>query len=186
MINKFGWAMAAPLMFGNFTPGFVDHLAGRLQGQRVLEIFSGNGYLASELRRRGVDIRPTTIFSGHDGHQYGMHCDVEEIDAIEAVKAHGTDSDVLLMAWPTTTVAAVKAVLEWGATKPIFYIGEVTDYAKRRLGGCATDHFFEAISVVDKIGGYEPKNALEQAIVVQLRPDYVLQPPSMDLLQWPE
>jgi hypothetical protein len=161
--------------YGRFTPGFVDNLSTRLRGLRVLEVFAGNGYLAAALAARGVAIRATSLRSSHDGHEYGLHHPVEELDAVEAVLRHGGEADVLLMSWPTTTVAATVAALEWGADRPVAWIGEMTrhDLGRAGLGGCATDLFFE-VSVVDAdLPGYEPRGRLDRAAMLSMRPECV-------------
>lgn len=87
-----------PGKFGNFDGPFCDELAGWLDGRRVLETFAGNGLLSSMLASRNVSIVSTTTFSGHDGHRYGMHHDVIEMDAVAAVARFGGDCDVLVLA----------------------------------------------------------------------------------------
>jgi len=133
----------APVAFGHFTPSFLDDLADLLAGKRVLEVFAGNGLLAASLAQRGIAITATSLFSGHDGHRAGLLYPVIELDAVAAVHAFGNDADILLMSWPTTTDAAAVAALVWGPVRDIIFIGEVTDYGKGHLGGCATDLFFE-------------------------------------------
>lgn len=160
-----------PRVVGNlWTPNltFVDELAGFLQGRRVLEIFAGNGYLAGHLHARGIDITATTRFAGHDGHERGLYHPVVEMEACEAVATLGGDHDVLLMCWPTPTPAAVVAAALWGSEKDIVYIGEVTDYSKHQLGGCATDEFFEQVAFQRQFGTYRG-NAIEGAYVARFR-----------------
>lgn len=140
---------------------FVHELAMALQGRRVLEIFAGNGYLAGLLSARGVDILATSILSSMDAHERGVYHPVEDMDAVEAVKAYGNDRDVLLMCWPTVTNQALYAAQDWG-DKPIIFIGEFTDYEKNHLGGCATDEFFERFSMTHEFTCYNG-NMLEKA-----------------------
>lgn len=151
------------------TQGFVDELASRLRGKRVLEVFAGNGFLAAHLAQAGVDIRATTIFSGHDAHERGIYFDVEEMRAEHAVLRYGPESDVLLMAWPTTTPAALHAALLWGPEKPLVFIGEMTDLAEGFLGGCATDEFFEFLQVEHRFASYRQGHAHEHAVVARLQ-----------------
>lgn len=65
------------------------------------------------------------------------------------------------------TLEVLKAAKAWGPDKDIVFIGEVTDYAKNHLGGCATDEFFEAIQVSRKFESYRG-NLLEAAMVCRL------------------
>ena len=141
--------------YGNFTGAFVDELAGWLGGRRVLEIMSGNGLLASMLGRRGVDVRATSLFAGHDGHGRGLLWPVEEMEAAAAVAAHGAWADVLLVSWPTTTEAMARAALEWGDEKPLVFVGEMPDpdVPFGQWPGCASDLFFEITRTEDVFSG---------------------------------
>lgn len=136
------------------SAAFVDDLVDALAGRSVLEVFSGNGYLASLLSARGVRITATTLFSSHDYHEAGLYHPVIEMEASEAVKKYGDDHDILLFCWPTVTDAAVLAAATWGTTKPIAYIGDTTDYVQGNLGCCATDLFFEHVRVQQRLESY--------------------------------
>lgn len=126
--------------------------------------------MAALLNHAGVAITATTRFSSHDAHAHGLYFPVLESDAPRAVGALGRDHDVLLMSWPTVTEAALVAAYRWGFEKHIVFIGEVTDYSKGHLGGCATDEFFEAIEVVHRFESYRG-NMLEAAFVCRLKPN---------------
>jgi hypothetical protein len=158
----------APGVFWRPNSDFADELARELTGCKVLEIFAGNGYLAALLRERGIDILATSLRSSHDAHSLGLYHPVEDIEACQAVEAHGATRDILLMCWPTTTPAALRACELWG-TKPIAYIGEATDYSKGHLGGCATDEFFERFAPSKILSSYKG-NMLEIAALGRLGP----------------
>jgi hypothetical protein len=163
----------ADRMHGSFwrpNEAFVGELSSYLSGKRVLEIFSGNGLLAGLLSARGVDVRATTLLSSHDSHSSGFFHPVEELHAIDAVVQYGGESDVLLVAWPTTTPAVLMAALRWGEDKPIVFIGEVTDRSRGPMGygGCATDEFFDAVEVQQRFDTYKG-NMLEAALVYKLK-----------------
>ncbi|MBY3157358.1 hypothetical protein HFO56_34090 [Rhizobium laguerreae] len=164
--------MRTPGQFGNFDDRFCDELKTWIDGRRVLETFAGNGLLAAALASRSVDIVSTSLFSGHDCHHLGMHHEVIELDAVAAVDRYGTECDILLMCWPTTVEAATLAALHWG-TKPIVFIGEVTDHSlgMAGLGGCATDLFFDITEETEVFQTYRPGNMLERAAVRTLRKD---------------
>lgn len=162
------------LSWGNFSPAFLKELTRWIDGRRVLEVFAGNGLLASRLNSLGVDIKATTLFRGHDGHAEGMHHDVEEIEASAAVTKYGNDRDVLLMCWPVSEETAIKASLLWGFDKPIIFIGEVTNYDLGHLGGCASDLFFELTGENHVFKEYDPRNILERASIRQLDKEAVL------------
>lgn len=136
---------SVPYVYLSPTDEFIDELVDFLKGKRVLEIFAGNGYLASRLSKKGIDITATTMFSGHDGHDLKMYYDVIGVSAVPAVLKYGDSHDVLLVSWPTTTPDVLRAISVWGESKPFVYIGEVTDLSQNHLGGCATDEFFENI-----------------------------------------
>lgn len=143
---------------------FLDDLSQALQGRKVLEIFAGNGYLAGLLAKRGIDITATSLLTGMDAHERGIYHPVRDLDALSAVKELGAGMDVLLMCWPTTTPAALRACEAWGAAKDIAYIGEFTDYSRNHLGGCATDEFFEALRVDKVFDSYEG-SLMEKALI---------------------
>lgn len=144
---------------------FIDELSQYLSGRRVLELFSGNGYLASLLKERQVNIKATTLFSSHDCHEDGLYTEIEEIEAERAVIAYGSDFDALLLSWPTTTQQALRAIMAWGPVRPIIYIGEKTDLERNIYGGCATDTFFECIRIEEVFKSYKG-NIIEIAAVI--------------------
>jgi hypothetical protein len=158
--------------FGNFDDRFCDELKTWIDGRRVLETFAGNGLLAAALAGRGIDIVSTSLFSGHDCHDLGMHHAVVEMDAVSAVERYGAERDILLMCWPTTVEATTMAALNWGQ-RPIVFIGEVTDHSlgMRGLGGCATDLFFNVTDETEVFSTYRSRNILERAAVRLLRED---------------
>lgn len=140
-------------LFWRPNEAFVAELAGALEGQRVLEVFAGNGYLASVLASRGIEVLATSVLSGMDAHWEGLYHPVVECDAVSAVDRFGAGYDVLLMSWPTVTEQAFVAARLWG-DKPICFIGEVTCYETAHLGGCATDRFFECFEPARTFSSY--------------------------------
>lgn len=158
------------MAWGRFDDRFVASLAQRLQGLRTLEVFGGNGLLAARLSALGARILCTSLFSGHDGHERGLHWPVQELSAVEAVLSHGAGTDALLMSWPVADEAAADAAVLWGTERPIFFIGEVTDPAKgvAGLGGCASDRFFAITEVVCTLADYSPRSPLEKALELRV------------------
>lgn len=159
-------------LYWNHTPAFVDELVQSLQGQRVLEIFGGNGYLAAVLHARGIEVTCTTIPTGLDAHEYGIYHPITPMDAVDAVEAFGAQHDVLLMCWPNVTKRAFFAARLWERIKPqrpIVFIGEYTDYAKKHYGGCATDEFFDAF-VPTRIFDSYGAGFMEKACIGTMRP----------------
>jgi len=162
--------MKNPVSWGQYDNAFVAEMATWIDGRRVLEVFAGNGLLASKLSTRGVDIIATTLFSAHDGHAEGIHHRVFEMEASSAVEKFGMDRDVLLMAWPVASEAATKAALKWGFERPIIFVGEITrhDLGFGGLGGCASDLFFELTTETGVFESYDPRNMLERAVIREL------------------
>lgn len=167
---KDGRGVREPVSWGDFDARFVNELADWIGENRVLEVFAGNGLLAAKLAARGVSVVSTSLFSGHDGHDWGMHYPVVEIEASAAVRRFGPEADVLLMSWPVASEAAMRATALWGADRPIVFIGEVTrlELGSMGLGGCASDLFFEVTDEVAAFGAYSPRNMLERAAVRKL------------------
>lgn len=165
--------MNKPFSWGNVDDTFADTLARWIAGRRVLEVFAGNGLLARLLADRGVDIVSTSLFSGHDGHDRGMHFDVLEMEASHAAMAFGDERDILLMCWPTADQGALRCLAEWDPAKPVLFIGEVTDLSLgyMGLGGCASDEFFEATDEVSVIGDYTPRSNLDRASIRIISPE---------------
>lgn len=155
-------------LFWRPTPDFVEQLACKLKGKRVLEVFAGNGYLAASLKKFGVEVTATSILSGMDAHDYGLYHPVQELNAVQAIHAYGQSHDVLLMCWPTVTDQVFAAAVLWG-DKPIAFIGEMTDYAKGQLGGCATDDFFEHFHVTQHLDAYQGRYC-ERACIGKMGP----------------
>lgn len=162
------WTRDIAGVYGRLSAPFLDDLAAVIGPRKVLEVFAGNGFFAAQLAARGVAITATTQFSGHDAHEYGLYYDVEELEAVAAVQAYGATHDVLLMCWPTTTPRALQAVEAWGGEKEVVFVGEVTDYAKGHLGGCATDAFFERMHFHRRLDCYRG-NVLEAALIGRLK-----------------
>lgn len=154
------------ISYGTFTPEFVSELAAWVGDRRVLEIFAGNGLLASKLSNLGINIVSTSLFQGHDGHEHGMNFDVKERDCIDAVVEFGDSADILLMSWPTTTDAAAGAAMLWGDDRPIIFIGEVTNLELNHYGGCATDLFFDLTNETEQFSTYRSeRGVLDRAAI---------------------
>ena len=156
-----------PGAFWRPDPRMVEALAAELRGRKVLEIFGGNGLLARRLSDLGVDVLCTSLLSSMDAHERGVYHPVHDLDARQAVLEFGEGHEVLLICWPTVTDAALDACRLWGS-KPVAYVGEVTDYSKNHLGGCATDEFHEAARPAKRLP--YAGNMLEQAWIGTVEP----------------
>ncbi|MFM5295119.1 hypothetical protein ACEUAI_12935 [Aeromonas veronii] len=155
-----------PFSFWRKSDAFINELSHYLRGKKVLEVFAGNGLLASLLSEKGINIISTSLFSEYDRSSIKKHYPVIEMDAITAIREYGVQSEVLLMVWPEATPIALHASLEFSLMshepphkREILFIGEKTDYSKNILGGCATDEFFEVFSTVKHSFKYEGNRA---------------------------
>jgi hypothetical protein len=157
------------LSWGRFGDPFIEQLTDYVRGRRVLEVFAGNGLLAKKLTDKGVSVKATSEFTGHDYHRLGFHHDVEELEAAAAVKRYSDESDILLMSWPPPTEHALRASILWGSERPIVFIGEVTKVETLQLGGCASDLFFELTDEDGAFDAYEG-NVFDRAAVRNVNP----------------
>lgn len=160
------------IAFFKGSEAFYSDLAEYLSGKRVLEVYSGNGLLARKLSDRGVDIKATSLFSGHDGHEQGMHFYVHEMPAKIAAMVHGPKRDVLLVSWPIADKSILGVLESWSAEKPIVYIGEMPNLelpGLMGLSGCACDEFFERTAVAQEFSSYPSTNMLEKAVILKKR-----------------
>ncbi|MND11668.1 hypothetical protein D3C87_466000 [compost metagenome] len=159
--------------FWSQNKSFVRELGQYLAGKRVLEVFAGNGLLASQLAEQGVDITATSLFKEYDSSHLKLHHPVVEMSATEAVLLHGSDANVLLMSWPEANNHAYLAAKMYFAMRgdepssELVFIGEKTDYSRGLLGGCATDIFFEQFGkVIHRFDSYQG-NCIEVAEVLR-------------------
>ena len=158
-----------PFSWGRFDPAFLDDLASRLSGLRVLETFAGNGLLAAGLAARGIDVLATSILSGEDRHDEGMYHHVLRLDATEAVLGPGRDRDALLMSWPPANGSAARCAAAWGEGRPLAFVGEATDPERGWLGGCGTDDLFAMMADVEPVMTYAGRNWLDVAFTATVR-----------------
>jgi hypothetical protein len=100
-----------------------------------------------------------------------MHCDVVELNALEAVTTNGGNHEVLMMSWPVPPDHALAAAKLWGPNTPIVFIGEVTDHSLgfAGLGGCASDEFFNQTREEFVFNSYKGRSMLDRATVRFLR-----------------
>ena len=122
-VKRFAWAILdAP------TVGFLSKLGP------FVEIGSGNGYWAHELRQVGVDIIPTD--PGDRGYSFDTQwCDVLPIDAPVAASAH--PDRTLLIVWPSYSEP-------WAADALRAYRGGRVVYVGEGDGGCTGDDAFHS------------------------------------------
>jgi hypothetical protein len=161
--NAFSW--------GTMSNPFLNDLATYLKGKRVLETFAGNGLLAHHLQKRGIDIHPTSLLTGHDGHERGMFCEVEKLDARQAALKYRDSFDIMLMCWPPPEESAMQTAILWGEERPFVFIGEVTNLEIGHYGGCASDLFFELSKETQLFESYDSdRSGIDRAAVRELVP----------------
>lgn len=124
---------------------WTANLAQWIGRRKVLEVMGGVGWLSKALWEHGVNVICTDDNSWRVESEDGTPChnqapfvfDVEEIEALEAVKRYRA-ADVLLVSWPPLYETKIADVLKaWGKDRPMIYIGELE-------GGCnAPDEFFD-------------------------------------------
>lgn len=114
---------------------WVRELAAWLAGRNVLEVMAGGGWIAAGLAKCGVDVLATDDYRWDTRHKLMVRVHpVAKAAALDAVRAHRNDREVLLISWPYMNDDAAEACAEWPG--PIVYIGEGS-------GGCnASDAFF--------------------------------------------
>jgi hypothetical protein len=116
---------------------WLNPLADRLQGRKVLEIMSGPGHLGAELSARGVDIICTDDYSWYTMHGRVLDYPVQMLSDIDAIEKY-RHSDVLLCSWPPYQGEEfTEACRAWGPKKDIVFIGE------GERGCTADDSFFD-------------------------------------------
>ena len=143
-------AYIAFMGFNFINKEYVDEMSKFLEGKKVLEVMSGNGFFSKMLKETGVDIISTDLFIG-ENNPYGLinviDKEIENIDAVEAIEKYGKDMDYVIMSWPPqhTDIASrvVEKIKEVNPDLFIIYIGE------SREGCTANDYFFEVIEEVN-------------------------------------
>lgn len=139
LINLQGFALV--------SEQWINPLADYLKGHKCLELMAGLATITSALQKRGVDIIATDDKSWRDGIWKGKEwTDVEEIDAIEAIKKYGADVDYIIMSWAymdNTAYRCLQAMREVNPNCKMIVIGE-------SWGGCtADDSFFDSVELIE-------------------------------------
>lgn len=104
----------------------------------LLEVGSGSGYWAYELRRHGLDVVATDPGTGRyhrvPGGRWKPWTDIEPVDAAEAIRRH--PDRALLVVWPDFDAWAGEALARYtGST--LLYVGE--------WRGCTADDRFHEL-----------------------------------------
>lgn len=154
--------------FYNPSKPFFKELADYIGSRRVLEVYAGNGLLASHLQKLGVSVHPTSIHSEYDGYKAHPYTEVEELSSIDAVLKYEKDFDILLVSWAVADSSLYHASLIWGSDKEIIYIGESLYGSIDCLPGCACDDFHANITPIHFFRNHQPRNGIERAFSCKL------------------
>ncbi|MFJ7982362.1 hypothetical protein ACIQ1D_19050 [Lysinibacillus xylanilyticus] len=137
-------------MFCFVSWAWVNPLVEWLGNKKCLEVMAGRGWLSHALRQKGVDVVATDDFSWHGMPQFSKWIDIvteiEDLDAVEAVRKYGKNIDVLIMTWAYMDNVAYKTIKELHKVNPqakIIVCGE-------GRGGCtADDKFFDHFDEIE-------------------------------------
>jgi len=121
------------------SKNWISELQPLLKEKKCLEIMSGLGMLSKAMQDEGINIIPT------DSKEWICSdllywCDVEQIDAVSAIKKYGKNIDFVVCSWIPYNSNAGTEVLEVmrkiNPSLQLIYIGE-------RGGGCCANEEFD-------------------------------------------
>lgn len=144
-------------MFAFVCWDWVRPLARWIGSRRCLEVMAGRGFLSHALRKCSVNVIATDDYSWHRSeHQpwagMPLMTDIEEMDAVDAVRKYGASVDFVIMSWAYMDNTSYNVVKELRNVNPkalIIHIGEGG-------GGCTdSDQFFGAVKQVNDKRFYE-------------------------------
>jgi len=126
-------------MFALVSWQWVRPLAKWIGEKRCLEVMAGRGWLSLALQSLGVDIIAADDYSWSKARNWAEPVtEVEELDAVEAVKKYGNNIDLLIISWPymdETAYNTIKELNNINSNVQIIYIGEEID-------GCTANNDF--------------------------------------------
>ena len=126
-------------MFALVSWQWVRPLAKWIREKRCLEVMAGRGWLSLALQSLGVDIIAADDYSWSKARNWAEPVtEVEELDAVEAVKKYGNNIDLLIISWPymdETAYNTIKELNNINSNVQIIYIGEEID-------GCTANNDF--------------------------------------------
>jgi len=136
--------------FSLISNDWIKPLSKWIGNRKCLEVMAGTGSLSFALQKQGINIVATDDYSWNGQSNWNNHknywLEIECIDAIEAVKKHGKDIDVIIMSWPymdDTAYRILHTMREVNQNCIMIFIGE-------GMGGCtADDEFFQSIEEIE-------------------------------------
>lgn len=141
---------------------WLKPLSEWIGNRRCLEVMSGTGSLSYGLKQYGINITATDNFSWNQFSSRTFEdywTNIENIDAIEAVKKYGKDTDIIVMSWAymdDTAFRVLKTMREVNPSCVMICIGEWE-------GGCtADDNFFENLIEVEDKGFHRTVSGLQR------------------------
>lgn len=127
------------------SKNWINLLVKWIGNRKCLEVMAGRGVLSKALKNCGVNIIPTDSFAWNNMKQ-NLWMDIEQIDAVSAVKKYGKNVDLILCSWPYTDNAAyeiIRTMYEINKNLKMIYIGEGYN------GCCANDKFFDSVAEIN-------------------------------------
>lgn len=132
---------------------WLSELAIWIGKRKCLEVMSGGGALAYNLRKYGVDIISTDNYQfrkmkeeGNLSWDFKIWEQAENLDCVNAIDKYGEQVDIVIMAWAYMDINAYRTLIKMREVNPnclMIFIGE-------GYGGCtANDDFFEEINIID-------------------------------------
>jgi methylase of polypeptide subunit release factors len=136
---------------------WIKPLSDWIGKRNCLEIMSGTGALSYALQKQGINIIATDDYSWKVDESNNqdfywrekLWTEVENLDAIEAVKKYGQETNIIIMSWPYMDNTAYKVLQTMREVNPfcmMIFIGEGP-------GGCTADNdFFDSIKEIEDKG----------------------------------
>ncbi|WP_456364201.1 hypothetical protein [Priestia aryabhattai] len=135
-------------MVGFVSWRWVIPFVNWINGRKCLEIMSGRGWLSHALKLKDVDVIATDNFSWHKRCQTWDKTltDIEEIDAVQAIKKYGSEVDIVICSWPKDDNTAFKSLKKLNEINPnavFVFIGEA------KTATCADVDFYEHYKLIE-------------------------------------
>lgn len=128
--------------FSLINKEWIKLLAKWIDNKRCLEVMAGCGSLSYALKQENTNIIATDNFTWKGGGDWNTDknywTNIQDIDAIEAVKKYGKDIDIIICSWAymdDTLYRVLQTMRKINPNCVMIYIGE-------GWGGCTADNNF--------------------------------------------